>query len=312
MFGAYRLILASLVALSHFGLIVAGFNPGQWSVLSFYVLSGYLMEHQFHKLSKAGDSRAFYADRFLRVFPIYCSVLILAALLTPPAWWVFLVNATLIPLNYSIFTGIPVLIGPAWSLACEVQFYLLVPLLGRASTQMLRRLTLGSMAVFIVSPFLPCPAFWAYTGLPGILFAFLSGMLIKRKDTQFLRYAWIMFLGLLAVFAVSKFGHWGLLTGIHINVCLGYLFALPSVSWLSTFRPDAKWDQRLGLLSYPLFLVHLPLGVFLAARLAYANMFLLLGLAILAAGLLVLFVERPFDRLRYKVRRHLSIRVVAD
>jgi peptidoglycan/LPS O-acetylase OafA/YrhL len=306
MFGTYRLILASLVALSHFGLIVAGFNPGQWSVLSFYVLSGFLMEHQFRKLSTAGNSRAFYADRFLRVFPIYGAVLLLAALLALPTWPVLVVNAALIPLNYSLFTGVPILIGPAWSLACEVQFYLLVPLFVRASTRTVRLLTAGSVAVFIVSPFLPCSTFWAYTGLPGILFAFLSGILIKRRDLWFLRRAWFLFVGLLAGFGVSKFGHWGLLTGIHINVCLGYLAALPLVSWLSTFSPDAKWDQSLGLLSYPLFLVHQPLGAFIEGHLAHANMVLLLVLAIMAAGLLVLFVERPFDRLRYQVRRRLT------
>jgi len=96
MFGTYRLILASLVALSHFGLIVAGFNPGQWSVLSFYVLSGFLMEHQFRKLSITGNSRAFYADRFLRVFPVYFAVLLLAAFFVRPTWPVFLINTALV------------------------------------------------------------------------------------------------------------------------------------------------------------------------------------------------------------------------
>src|SRR5208283_5113900 len=106
MFGTYRLILASLVALSHFGLVVAGFNPGQWSVLSFYVLSGFLMEHQFRKLSATGNSYAFYTDRFLRIFPVYAVVLLLAALLTRPTWPVLLINAALIPLNYSSLTGV--------------------------------------------------------------------------------------------------------------------------------------------------------------------------------------------------------------
>jgi peptidoglycan/LPS O-acetylase OafA/YrhL len=307
MFGTYRFILASLVALSHFGLIVAGFNPGQWSVLSFYVLSGYLMEHLFHKLSSTtGNSRAFYCDRFLRVFPVYFAVLLLAAFLTPTTWTVFLANAVLIPLNYSQFTGIPLLIGPAWSLACEVHFYLLVPLLVRAPTPVLRLIAAGSMVFFVVSTFLPNTGFWAYAGLPGILFAFLTGILIKRKDLMFLRGAWLAFAILLAGFAGSKLCHLGLSTGIHINVCIGYLAAVPLVSWLSTFPPDAKWDRRLGLVSYPLFLVHQPLGSFLAAHLAHANMFLLLFFGIAGAGVLVLLVEQPCDIIRYKMRKLLT------
>jgi peptidoglycan/LPS O-acetylase OafA/YrhL len=269
------------------------------------------MEHQFRKLSTTGNSRAFYADRFLRVFPVYFAVLLLAAFFVRPTWPVFLINTALVPLNYSSFTGVPLLIGPAWSLACEVQFYLLVPLFVRASTPVVRLLAAGSMIVFVASPFLPNPDFWAYAGLPGILFAFLSGILIKRKDVLFLRYVWFTFVVLLAGFACSKFDHLGLPTGIHINVCIGYLAALPLVFWLSTYPPDAKWDQSLGLLSYPLFLVHQPLGAFLATHMAHANMFLLLFIAIIAAGLLVFFLEKPFDRVRYKVRKRLTPRATA-
>lgn len=308
MFGTYRLILASLVALSHFGLVLAGFNPGQWSVMSFYVLSGFLMEHQFRKLSTAGNSRAFYADRFLRVFPVYVAVLLLAAFLARPTWPVFLINTTLIPLNYSSFTGVPILVGPAWSLACEVQFYLLVPLFVRAPTSVVRLTAAGSVALFIVSPLLPNPSFWAFTGLPGILFSFLSGILIKRKDALFLRYTWLFFVVLLAGFCFFKSRHLNLPTGININVCIGYLAALPMVSWLSTYSPDSKWDQSLGLLSYPLFLVHQPLGTFLVAHIPHANMFVLLVFVMIAAGVLVLLVERPFDNIRYKVRKRLTMR----
>jgi peptidoglycan/LPS O-acetylase OafA/YrhL len=240
------------------------------------------------------------------VFPVYFAVLLLAIFLACPTWPVFWINAALIPLNYSSFTGVPILIGPAWSLACEVQFYLLVPLFVRASTRVIRALTAGSMVFFVVSSFLPNAGFWAYAGLPGILFAFLSGILIKRKDFMFLSRAWFAFVILLAGFAYSKFSRLGLPTGIHINVCIGYLAAVPLVVWLANYRPDSKWDQSLGLFSYPLFLVHQPLGAFLAAHIARANMFLLLLVSIIAAGALVLLVERPFDIIRYKVRKRLA------
>ncbi len=300
MFGTYRLILACLVALSHYGLVVAGFNPGQWAVLSFYVLSGFLMEHQFHRLSTC---RLFYADRFLRIYPLYAIVLLLSVLLMHPSLPVGLINSSLFPLNYSSFTGIPILVGPSWSLACEAHFYLLVPLLARASTPCIRWLALGSIGVFLVSPFLPHPAFWAYVGLPGILFAFLTGILIRRKDLFFLGWIWIFFMGLLAAFAYAKFGHFGLPTGIHINVCVGYILALPLILWLASLSPKVRWDQRLGLLAYPLFLAHVPVQQFVSLRFPHAPMFLLLALAIAASGILVILVERPFDKIRYRIRK---------
>jgi peptidoglycan/LPS O-acetylase OafA/YrhL len=78
MFGSYRFLLAILVALSHFGCQAAGFNPGQWAVISFYVLSGLLMDRQFHKLSPRGkELGGFYLDRFLRVYPLFMVVLLL-------------------------------------------------------------------------------------------------------------------------------------------------------------------------------------------------------------------------------------------
>ncbi len=300
MFGTYRFLLACLVALSHFGLTVAGFHPGQWSVLSFYVLSGFLMEHQFHKLATA---RAFYLDRLLRIYPLFLAVLLLATWLARPSLWTFAVNASLFPLDYSFFTDIPMLIAPSWSLACEAHFYLLVPLLARASTFALRTCALGSVALFACSPFLPASTFWAYTALPGIFFAFLSGMLIRRRDRFFLGSLWILFAALLGAFLYSKLAHLGLPTGIHINVCIGYLAALPLVSWLSSFSPKVLWDRKLGLLSYPLFLVHEPAQALLSPYFHHLSTGVSLLWAVAVSGLLVLLIERPFDVIRYKMRR---------
>lgn len=300
MFGTYRLVLACLVALSHYGLIVAGFNPGQWAVLSFYVLSGFLMENQFHKLSTA---RLFYLDRLLRIYPLFLVVLLFAIILTRFSAATVLANICLFPLDYNSLLGLTLIIAPAWSLACEAHFYLLVPLFARSSTLQLRWILSLSVLIFMISPFLPNTGFWAYGGLPGILFAFLSGMLIKRKDLFFLRSVWVFFLVLLAAFVYSKLSHSGLPTGIHINVALGYLFALPLILWLSSFSSKVVWDQRLGLLAYPLFLIHDPARRFVCLYVAHPSMFLLLLSAIAASGMLVFLVEKPLDKIRYKIRK---------
>ena len=262
----------------------------------------------FRFLDGTSISQAFHLPPLLRGqvlahLSLYATVLLLSVLLMHPSLPVGLVNSSLFPLNYSSFTGMPIMVGPAWSLACEAHFYLLVPLLSRASTPCIRWIALGSIGVFLVSPFLPHTAFWAYEGLPGILFAFLSGILIRRKDLFFLGWVWICFVCLLAAFAYSKFSHLGLPTGIHINVCVGYILALPLIFWLASLSPKVHWDQQLGLLAYPLFLVHVPLKQFVSLHFNHVPMLLLLLLAIAASGILVILIEKPFDGIRYKIRK---------
>jgi len=55
-------------------------------------------------------------------------------------------------------------------------------------------------------------------------------------------------------------------------------------------------------------LVHLPLGIFVGAYIVHANMVVLLFFGMIAAGALVLLVERPFDNIRYRVRKRLTMR----
>jgi peptidoglycan/LPS O-acetylase OafA/YrhL len=301
MFGTCRLILAALVALSHFGVHYAGFNPGQWAVISFYTLSGLLMERQFRKLGGAGN---FYLDRLLRIYPVYLTVLLLTISGCQLSWVGKLANITLFPLNYSYFTSIPILIGPAWSLACEVHFYLLVPLLTLCATSTLRIVLLSSLSLFVVSPFLPHSTFWAYTGLPGILFTFVSGMLINRKDFLFIKRLWVGTAFLFAAFSASKLFRSGLPTGIHINVSLGYLTAVVVITYLDQFSPKARWDQILGLFSYPLFLCHGLVGSFVQSFCAAPTPLVLLVAAMGFSIILILTIEIPFDWIRYRLRRN--------
>lgn len=306
MFGTYRFFLACLVALSHFGLVVAGLNPGQWAVLSFYILSGFLMENQFQKLSAKGGISMFYMDRFLRIYPLFLTVLFIFALFDRVSVQTLAINTLLLPLNYSTLTHIPVIIPPSWSLACEFHFYLLVPLFAAASTTVIRWLASCSIAIFAISPFLPSSTFWAYYALPGILFSFISGILILRKDIKFLNILWIIFVVLFAFFAFlkMKFGH--LPVGIHINVCTGYLIGLPIIRGLSKLPSRAGWDRNIGLLSYPLFLVHEFIPSLSEGHPTIQSKFSLLVLSIAASGLLVVLIEKPFDKIRYRIRKKVN------
>jgi len=68
--GAYRLLLAVLVAISHMGKTFAGLNPGVMAVISFLIISGFVMTSLIERNYKApGKIGLFYMDRALRLYP---------------------------------------------------------------------------------------------------------------------------------------------------------------------------------------------------------------------------------------------------
>ena len=261
------------------------------------------MERQFQKLSRSGSgTRAFYLDRFLRIYPLFFAVLLLAWMANRLSWRNMAANVMLLPINYAEFMGFPVLIAPSWSLACEVHFYILVPMLVLCSTKTLRILAGASLCLFAVSPFLPLSTFWAFTGLPGVLFTFLSGILINRNDGGFIKTLWLAMLLMLTGFAATKLAHTGLGTGININVAIGYLVATAVVPLLDKFPANVKWDKFLGLFAYPLFLCHSPAAGFIHQHWGISQPFALLVASLILSASLILAVEIPFDRFRYSIR----------
>ena len=310
MFGIFRLFLATLVAFSHFGVIYKGFNPGQWAVVAFYLLSGYLMQKQAEKLCKDGGVASFYIDRAIRILPLYLLVLVFGAWVVPVSAGDFAWNVLLFPLNYSTLTGVPVVVGPAWSLACEAHFYLLVPLFYLMRPEAMRSLLVLSILLFVVSPALPNAGFWAYTGLPGILFTFLCGMLLARNQKWVVGGVWIVMSVLLVGFASLKFFAPSVPAGIHINVCIGFSVFLPAVVLLSRLPSAQVLDKRIGLLSYPLFLCHEPVAMALSGFFGAQHPVVNYLAALVASVLLVVCFEMPIDRVRYKLRARAAGRPV--
>ena len=68
--GAYRLLLAVLVAVSHMGKTFMGLNPGVIAVISFLIISGFVMTSLIERNYKAPETVGlFYLDRALRLYP---------------------------------------------------------------------------------------------------------------------------------------------------------------------------------------------------------------------------------------------------
>src|SRR6202012_939753 len=85
MFGCVRLLLAFLVVLSH--LVGSEYlqHFGYYAVRAFFVLSGYLMTAALNDVFRF-DARRFWANRLLRLLPLYylaCALTLLAVMLRP-------------------------------------------------------------------------------------------------------------------------------------------------------------------------------------------------------------------------------------
>jgi peptidoglycan/LPS O-acetylase OafA/YrhL len=146
-----RLILASIVALYHvealtglpaFAAFGVYFSP-HFAVRAFFVISGLLI---YRSYTRSSSPRSYFEKRLRRIYPAYCTVILLAALSlwtlsTLPlaqyfgaGFWKYL-GANLVFLNFlapslpGVFqtNALPAVDGALWTLKIEVLFYLIVP-----------------------------------------------------------------------------------------------------------------------------------------------------------------------------------------
>jgi peptidoglycan/LPS O-acetylase OafA/YrhL len=141
-----RAISIVAVVLYHVG--VPGIAGGFVGVDIFFVISGFLIINQIKAglLSNKFSIFSFYAQRALRILPLYLLVLLLTFaaapffLVTPEVYWNFLSSAILAPLmlsnvgfyetqGYFDIGAIEKPLLHTWTLSVEEQFYLVIPIL---------------------------------------------------------------------------------------------------------------------------------------------------------------------------------------
>ena len=337
MLGLIRVVLALAVLLSHVPGTGFALNPGVVAVICFYTLSGYLMRRSYERFTQhaAAPARAFLLDRVLKLYPQYllalaATALLLAAWGPSPGFWLLqqeptplklLLNALLLPANY-IFGPLVItellphpLIPPAWSLATEFHFYLLVPLLFAFPRLFLASL-LGTLALQFGSLLHESPALNAdtpgYRYIVGVLPVFLMGWLHAAGH----RGAWLLW-SAYALLAAAALGGAGIEQPRAREVALGATLALPLLVLGRHRRATLQgarwraWDERLGNLAYPLFITHcLAFYVVEHCGLPVTAEPRFIGAAVavsLAASLLLERVQRHVERLRIGVRGFASM-----
>ncbi|CAG9262103.1 Acyl_transf_3 domain-containing protein [Burkholderia diffusa] len=260
--GIYRLLLAVAVVLSHIGIGVYGRNIGVVAVLSFFLISGYVMTALIERhYATARQIPRFYVDRALRLFPqfLFYSLLTLALIAVAHPSSGFLsgltpalatLNLTMLPLNFYRYFPDALVIPQAWSLGLEAQFYIVVPLLIIFRLRVVA--TVLSAAFFLLPYFGYVDAdTWSYRMLPGTLFVFMLGSLLRAKNQQKLvsvlyGFVCLLFLGVLAFRTTPS---------PIFEVLFGTIVGVPAVILL-TRVPFGKWEALAGNLSYGVFLNH--------------------------------------------------------
>lgn len=264
--GFYRLFLATLVVLSHVGIMLGSYHLGIAAVVSFFMISGYVMAGMIGR-DFAGPERigAFYADRALRLYPqylFYLSLALVAIVLLEPgvpfnqhiSLRNVLMNLAVFPLSLPWLMPDSLFLPQAWSLGLEAFFYLFIPwiVIHRLVTPMM----LFSLAFFAMA----CAGIidaemFTYRLIPGTLFIFLVGAAMHEdRHTRLPLRALGVWLFVLATFIVTRLSP-GYDQPFAGDVMLGLIVAVPMV-WLLRNAPSSAADRIAGHLSYGVFLSH--------------------------------------------------------
>ncbi len=309
--GTYRLVLALFVLHSHAFGSIAGLNFGVVAVISFFIISGFVMAKLFAKhYPRPGDVWRFYADRAMRLFPQYLFYLVLTLIL-----WVsldfksvflgdlsltsVLANAIILPLGFFMYwPGLPLIVPPAWSLSLEITFYLVFPIFMLARP--IARKFMVSASVFVaLAAFLSVinTDTFGYRLLPGTFFIFAAGIALASPEKEARRYALAAVVMAAIGFTVSTAGF---ALPYNREVSLGLLIGVPIVAYLARLRSNPI-DDLMGNLSYGVFLNHFIL-IWLCEHFGAPKFLIPIG-SIALAHASYLLVEEPSMRFRHRWRQ---------
>jgi peptidoglycan/LPS O-acetylase OafA/YrhL len=296
----------------------------------FFLISGFYMQMVLSQ--RYASAGAFYLSRAFRIFPTYWIVAAFAFALWPengfrhvadlgwqPAILVFGSSTLIFFQDILLFLGVDhgelfltanfhatapelssyLVVRPSWTLALELYFYLLAPLLARFSSFRLIAVALiltGARLAAYGAGFDHDP--WCYRFFPFELPLFVLGMLSFRIFSQIeaLPFSKSKVVALVAIAGLIVLGQF-----FALNVSAQYSFVAAAMAVavipvaFAAFK-DVSIDRFIGDLSYPIYLVHFPVAQFLSHRYAVA-----VPVSLLMSCLIVVGLERPLDRLRHRL-----------
>jgi peptidoglycan/LPS O-acetylase OafA/YrhL len=164
---------------------------------------------------------------------------------------------TVCPDGTSLMITRTVIIQPAWTLALEVYFYLLVPLFAICRTRTIFLTAVGSflLALFIAVFHNRNP--WFRSFFPAELYLFLAGFLAFRLRDYLKgrlgRGCAVVVLGIILSYQHLPFFDWFNPAGPNIALYLAFAVAIPSVFSIGKSLP---FERIVGDFSYPVYISH--------------------------------------------------------
>jgi peptidoglycan/LPS O-acetylase OafA/YrhL len=273
---------------------------GLGCICGFLAISGYSIAH-----SISTQPKGFFRRRAWRILPVYYTTMVLAVVPylfakgLPPFRYPF-ADYTLSELLGSIFLfqcfvtdKIPIF-GPSWTLAIEWWFYMAAPLFVRARPWMLWVIVGVSLVLQKEGLEHGFATLHEHNwGIPAmmLLWAWLSGFLFYRSP------GWSGLLVVLVGYqAVTRFND---------RSPDAYLIATVTLVLAKSFPPMPRWLARtlnyLGDLSYPLYLVHVPLMAWTCRWTRWVDPYAYIGISLGASLLMYHLVDSPL-RARFSSR----------
>jgi len=285
---------------------------GVSAVIVFYMISGFAMSGLYSTRFYSKDFAYFYIERIIRIMPQYCFYLACTfCMLYGFDIWVsdypsgnlgamdVFSNVVLIPMGLTIYFPFLMdfaLIGHAVSLANEMIFYMLVPLV------LVYRLM--SVVAAVISVLVFCLAThssmsivaYSYNYLPGPFIFFVIGHLLYLRKWNYI-FAAMMPLILNQIYLL----HIGEMSaGFNLDIYVGFYFGFMVMFLLMNYESN-KIDHFLGAASYGCFLGHLPLLILFKYFKIFEDNLLMFSISLLFASILIGFisyyvVEKPMQK----------------
>lgn len=330
MMGAFRFLLALMVATAHLTPHIRTAWLAMYAVFGFYVLSGYLMALVLNKRYWPSGNRAtlrFFANRALRIYPPYLAAAALALMLA--IWNAEASRAThklmVVPdapnewLSTLFLVGTLLsgsrLIPQSWSLEVELFFYLVMGTVAARHRWIAGAWLLGSLVYtgHLVASDAVLLKRYVSLGAASLPFSLGASVYflrdsIPRPGARVASFAVAAFLAhaVLARWLWTSVGMAGFYTSLGLVVIVVALLSRLDVRKNSTFE---AWGNRLGDLSYPLFLTHFQAACVVRAfapELASQHPNLYCGAALILACALAYgvhrLIEMPIESLRASLR----------
>lgn len=200
------------------------------------------------------------------------------------------------------------LIPPAWSIALELTFYLLAPLLLRRKPLIIILFILISLLIRVIIYFylgwMNDP--WTYRFFPLELALFLFGSLAFRfyenldEHSRFQYPIIVLFFIIIISFQYFPSMNY---YGVNFKNWILYLFSIIAIPYLFKVTKNNKLDSYIGELSYPIYVVHWLIVGFIVRVTDFLNInnyksVFPIIISTLMAMLLVKFIDKPMEKIR--------------